>query len=214
MGAVASPGGSSATEESDTLGDDTRRRRWGPLLIAVAFLLVFLGSVGVLYDGNLIWLNRLAHPFLFGCIAAAAFGVGARQLISTHRLRVAITVATIAVGGAWFCLGFLAVLLFGVSILPAASVDAPADREYKAVVHKERSWMGYALYDVSIRQTRGLLSRQWPAGCISNEGNGWPLHQVRWETPSRLRVTVGWEGYGITIAVDPRTGKPKSPDRC
>jgi hypothetical protein len=156
----------------------------------------------------------LAHPFLFGCIAAAAFVAGARQLISTYRLRVAITVATIAVGTAWFCLGFVVVSLFGLPTLPVASVDAPGDREYKAVVHKHRSWFGYAVHEVSIRQTRGLLSREWLAGCISNEGNGWPLDHVRWEAPSRLWVTVGYEGYGITIAVDPRTGKPKSPASC
>ncbi len=212
MGAVAPPGGSSATEASDTSGDDTRRRRWALLLIAVAFLLVVLGTVGVLYEGDLVLLNRLAHPFLFGCLAAAAFGVGARQLISTHRLRVTVTVATIAVGTAWFCLGLLVVSLFGLPTLPIASVDAPGDRAYQAVVHKHRSWGGdYAVYEVSIRQTRGLLSREWLAGCISNEGNGWPLHRVRWETPSRLWVTVGYDGYGITMAVDPRTGKPKSP---
>jgi len=215
MSAEAPPGGAPVTGEGDTPGDEARRRRWARVLIAVACLLVLLGSVGVLYDGTLVWLNRLAHPFLFGCVAAAAFGVGACRLISTHALRVMVAVVTIAVGGAWFVIGFLWVSIAGMSLFPAATADAPGDREYKAVVHKGPAFLGESDYAVSIRQTRGLLSREWPVGCISDAGQpDMSIYEVRWETPSRLRVALGWEGYGITITVDPRTGKPESPHRA
>jgi hypothetical protein len=204
--AVCAPG-------DDTPGDGTRQERRAVALIGLSFLLVLMGTVGVLYDGNLLWLNRLEHPFLFGCLATAAFAVGMRQLLSTHWLRTLVTTATIIVGGGWFLIGlFWAVVAGGTSLIPSATVDAPSDHEYKAVVHMGKSWLGETYYNVTIRQTRGLLSRQWPAGCIRSYDTGRaPLHQVHWQSPTRLRVTMGRKGDGITIRVDPRTGRPKPP---
>jgi hypothetical protein len=214
MSAAAPPGAVSSPED-DTPSDETKRERHAVALIGLAFLLVLMGTIGVLYDGNLLWLNRLAHPFLFGCLATAAFGAGLCQLLSTPWLRNLVTTAGIIVFGGWFLIGLMLVSVDGGrSLIPAATADAPGDHEYKAVVHKEQSWIGEPYYDVSIRQTRGLLSREWPAGCISGEslyGGTLAIHQVRWQSPTRLRVTLGWEGYGITIRVDPRTGKPKPP---
>ncbi len=216
MSAAAPPGAVSASGD-DTPRDGTRRERHAVALIGSAFLLVLMGTVGVLHDGNLVWLNRLAHPFLFGCLATAAFGVGMCQLLSTHWLRNLVAAASIIVGGGWFLIGLMFVSVAGGrSLIPHATADAPGDHEYKAVVHKEQSWMDETYYDVSIRQTRGLLSREWPAGCISGEGlygGTLSIHQVHWQSPTRLRVTLGWEGYGITILVDPRTGRPKPPAR-
>jgi hypothetical protein len=97
MSAAAPPDVVSAPGE-DTPGDGTRRERRAVALIGLSFLLVLMGTVGVLYDGSLLWLNRLEHPFLFGCLATAAFGVGIRQLLSTHWLRTLVA-ATIIVGG-------------------------------------------------------------------------------------------------------------------
>ncbi len=210
MSAAAPPGAVSASGD-DTPRDGTRRERRAVALIGLAFLLVLMGTVGVLYDGNLVWLNRLAHPFLFGCIATAAFGVGIRELLATHWLRVLVAAASIIVGGGWFLIGLMWVSVAGGrSFIPDATADAPGDHEYKAVVHEGHSWLGETYYGVSIRQTRGLLSREWPAGCIRNDPSGHTtLHRVRWISPSRLRVTVGWEGFGTTIPVDPRTGRPK-----
>jgi hypothetical protein len=119
--------------------DGTRRERRAVALIGLSFLLVLMGTVGVLYDGNLLWLNRLEHPFLFGCLATAAFGVGMRQLLSTHQLRTLVATATIIVGGGWFLIGLMwAVVAGGTSLIPSATVDAPGDHEYKAVVHQGR----------------------------------------------------------------------------
>jgi hypothetical protein len=215
MSAAGPPGRASATGADATSGEGIKRRRWALLLIAVSLLFVLLGTVGALYQGNLIWLNRLEHPFLFGSVAAAAFGVGACRLIATDWLRVLVGMVTIVVGGGWFFLGVMVFSMSGTYLFPAATADAPDDHEYKAVVHKGESWIGDTWYSVSIRQTRGLLSREWPAGCISGDGNFGPLsiHQVRWPSPSRVRVTLGSQAYGTTISVDPRTGKPKSPAR-
>jgi hypothetical protein len=128
--------------------------------------------------------------------------------------RTLVAAGSVIVGGWWFLTGAPWAMATSTSLIPVATTDAPGDRKYKAVVHQGRGWFGETLYYVSIRQTRGLLSRQWPASCITNDGtDGASLHQVRWQSPTRLGVTVGWEGYGITIPVDPRTGKPKPPAR-
>ena len=212
MSAAAPPSGVSATGD-DPHSDDTRRRRWPLVLIALAFGLVLLGSVGVLYDGNLVWLNRLEHPFLFGCVAAVAFGVGVCELIATHWLRVLVAAVTTMVAGAWLLIGLTWVSITGASLLPAATASAPGDHEYKAVVYKGQDVLGETWYGVSIQQTHGLLSREWLAGCLSNgESRPASLYQVRWQSPSRLRVTLDWAyGSSITVSVDPRTGQPESP---
>jgi hypothetical protein len=212
MSAAAPPDTVSAPGD-DSPRDGTRQERRAVALIGLSFLLVLLGTVGVLYDGSLLWLNRLEHPFLFGCLATAAFGVGMCQLLSTHWLRTLVATASIIVGGGWFLIGLMwGAVAGGTSFIPSATVDAPGDHEYKAVVHMGKSWMSETYYNVSIRQTRGLLSHQWPAGCIRSDDDGSaPLHQVRWQSPSRLWVTLGPEGDGITILVDPRTGRPQPP---
>ena len=214
---AAAPPGAVASPEDETPSDETKRERHAVALIGLSLLLVLMGTIGVLYDGNLLWLNRLAHPFLFGCLATTAFGIGMHQLLSTHWLRTLVTTVSIIVGGGWFLIGLMvASVAGGRSLIPDATAHAPGDHEYKAVVHKGQQPLidEETYYDVSIRQTRGLLSREWPAGCIRSYGPGFaPLHQVRWQSPTRLRVTLGSEGQGITILVDPRTGRPQPPTR-
>lgn len=136
MSAAAPPDALSASGD-DTPRDGTRRERRAVAQIGLSFLLVLMGTVGVLYDGNLLWLNRLAHPFLFGCLATAAFGVGLNQLLSTHWLRTLIATVSIIVGGGWFLIGMVAASVAGDrSLIPDAIAHAPGDHEYKAVVYK------------------------------------------------------------------------------
>jgi hypothetical protein len=180
-------------------------KRRGTALIVGSLLLVIMGTVGVLYDGNLVWINRLQHPFIFGCIAAAAFGAGLVAFIPWRGLRVLIGVASGVVVVGWFMLGLLW-LMMGGTVWPVASVDAPGDREYQAVVY-EQAVVIDKLWTVSIQQTRGLLSREWPAGCINSDVNdSSSIEDVRWQGPRRLLVTT--DHSGILITVDPRTGEP------
>jgi hypothetical protein len=182
-------------------------RRRGFAFIATSTLLVTLGTIGVLYDGNLVWINRLEHPFVFGCIAAAAFGAGVVEFLPWQWLRFLIVLGSGLVVLGWFVIGVFWVSLAGT--WQVAGADAPGDREYEAVVREGNDWIDTVWY-VHIRQTRGLLSREWLAGCISSDAtSGTSIRQVTWQGSSRLFVSTA--GAGITIDVDPRTGKPEPP---
>lgn len=192
--------------ESRVRGIPPKRR--GLALIAVSVLLVALGTIGVLYDGNLVWINRLEHPFIFGCIAAAAFGAGLVQFIPWPWLRILIGLTSGLVVLAWAMVANF-VYVWGGIRWPVATTDAPGDHDYQAVVYQQPDVID-TLWTVSIQQTRGLLSRQWHAGCISSDvtGDGF-IQYVQWRSPRHLLVVT--DNSGIFISVDPRTGKPQSP---
>jgi hypothetical protein len=184
------------------------RKRRGFLLIATSALLVALGTIGVLYDGNLVWVHRLEHPFVFGCIAAAAFGVGVVEFIPWQWLRILIGLGSGLVSVGWLMIGGF-FLMMGGGMWPVASADAPGDGEYQAVVREQDQWID-TLWTVYIQQTRGPLSREWRAGCISSDlsGDG-SITAVQWRGPRNLVVFTAHSSIGISV--DPRTGRPQSP---
>lgn len=181
-------------------------KRRGLALMATSLLLVALGTIGVLYDGNLVWINRHEHPFILGCIAAVMFGAGLVQYIPWRWLRVLTGLTSGLVALAWLMVGGL-LFLWGAVSWPVASADAPGDHDYQAVVYEQPDVID-TLWTVSIQQTRGLLSRQWLAGCISNDATAdSAIENVVWQSPNHLLVTTA--NAGIDIYVDPRTGKPE-----
>jgi hypothetical protein len=66
----------------------------------------------VLYEGNLVWINQLEHPFIFGCIAAAAFGAGLLEFVSWQWLRFLIGLASGLVVLGWFIAGLMLTVSF------------------------------------------------------------------------------------------------------
>jgi hypothetical protein len=188
----------------------TRTRR-GVALIGLAWTLVLLGSIGVLYTGNLVWINSLEHPFVFGCLAAGLFAVGIGQLHEEswlHTLTGFLSAgAMIGLMIAWGLIGVFWTHMFGTHTV--ASADAPGDSRYRAVV-VEQSAVIDTLWTVYVRQTRGPLSREWRAGCISSDPTGTgSIEYVQWRSPRHLVVYT--DNGGISTSVDPRTGKPQSP---
>jgi hypothetical protein len=189
----------------------SNRTRLGVVLIGLAWTLVLLGAVGVLYTGSLVWISNLEHPFIFGCLAAGLFAVGITQLEDEswwHSLTGFLSVgALIGLMVAWGLVGLFWTHMFGAQ--PVASADAPGDSGYRAVVIRQDAVID-TLWTVYVKQTRGPLSRQWRAGCISSDlTGGGPVEYVQWRSPRDLVVYTA--NGGISTSVDPRTGKPQSP---
>ena len=183
-------------------------KRRGVALLTTALLLVMMGTIGVLYDGNLVWINRLEHPFIFGSIAAAAFGAGLVAFIPWRWLRALTGLASGLVALGWLMIGVL-LIPWGVGSWPIASADAPGESDYQAVVREQHDWIDTFWY-VYIQQTRGPLSRQWRAGCISNDATAdGSIEAVQWRSARQLVVFTA--NSSIFISVDPRTGRPRSP---
>ncbi len=194
------------TDPGDTKGPNRTRR--GLILIGSGWTLVLLGSIGVLYGGNLVWINNLEHPFVFGCLAAGLLAVGIGQLEEEswfHALTGFLSAGVML--GLMFVWGLIGV--FWMSIVgthQVASADAPGDSDYRAVVIEQVDVID-ALWTVYVQQTRGPLSREWWAGCISSDVNdSSSIEDVRWQGPRQLLVTT--DHSGILITVDPRTGEP------
>jgi hypothetical protein len=124
---------------------------------AASLLLVTMGTIGVLYGGNLVWINRLEHPFILRCIAATAAGAGLVTLILWRWLRLLIGLASAFMVMGWFVMGVLWFLLGGVS-WQVAGADAPGDSEYEPVVREQYDAIDM-LWTVYVRQTPGLFSR-------------------------------------------------------
>jgi hypothetical protein len=191
--------------------NESNRTRLGVILIGLAWTLVLLGAIGVLYTGNLVWINNLEHPFIFGCLAAGLLAVGITQLEDEswwHALTGFLSVgAMIGLMVTWGLVGLFWTGLVGAH--PVASADAPGDSGYKAVVVKQDAVID-TRWTVYVQQTRGLLSREWRAGCISSDlaGND-SIEYVQWRSPRNLVVYT--PHGGISTSVDQRTGKPQSP---
>ena len=189
----------------------SNRTRVGVVLLGLAWTLVLLPAIGVLYTGTLVWINNLEHPFIFGCLAAGLLAVGITQLEDEswwHALAGFLSVgAMIGLLVTWGLIGVFWTSMVGAH--PVASADGPDDSGYRAVV-VEQDGVIDTLWTVYVRQTRGLLSREWRAGCISSDlvGNG-SIEFVEWRNPRDLVVYT--PNGGISTSVDPRTGRPQSP---
>jgi hypothetical protein len=196
-------------DPSDANGPNRTCR--GLVLIGLGWTLVLLGSIGVFYTGTLVWINNLEHPFVFGCLAAGLCAVGISQLEDEswlHAFTGFLSVgAMIGLMIAWGFIGLFWTYMVGTH--PFASADAPGDSGYRAVVIEQDGVID-TVWTVYVRQTRGLLSREWRAGCISSDliGNE-SIEYVQWRGPRELVVYTS--NGGISNSVDPRTGKPQSP---
>lgn len=61
-----------------------------------------MGSLGVFYPGNLVWVGRfLEHRFVFGCLAAYLGGVGLMRLLSKRWLKFLVGFASLLVALVW-----------------------------------------------------------------------------------------------------------------
>lgn len=83
---------------------DPRSRAWnvGVLLASGSFLLVALGTVGVLYSGSLAHVETaLEHPFVFGCAAALTMAVAVFLLVPWRWLSGGVAVICVCVAVLW-----------------------------------------------------------------------------------------------------------------
>ena len=62
-------------------------------------------------------------------------------------------------------------------------------------------------YVVTIRQSRGLLSRQWPAGCLDGDVPSDGYASMDWTSDRELSVRTV-DGRVLSVRVDLGTGQP------
>ncbi|MDQ2758638.1 MAG: hypothetical protein M3Y71_19110 [Actinomycetota bacterium] len=63
------------------------------------------------------------------------------------------------------------------------------------------------VWDVSVRQSPGLVARSWPVGCFNGDDRNNGLESIRWISPTRLEATAG-SGLTYVVTVDPRDSRP------
>jgi hypothetical protein len=181
------------------------------VLFASSLVLVAAGVLGVFNPGHFVWVERLLdHPFVFGVVAALSLARACWMLIPWPWVEVPLVVAAGVVALLW---GLLGVVFFSVFDEPEVlSLPAPegAGASYELVVRQgdddiiDVGWM------LTIRQTDGLLAREWDLGCMTNDAGWKPAHKIRWLDRGHL-VVQSDVGGAFNVDVDPESGEPVSP---
>jgi hypothetical protein len=177
-----------------------QRRRRGLWLLAASLLLAGLGAVGAAGLVHLVLLRGLLdHPLLLGSAAVCLFGVALCHFTTRGWLRFLLGLAAACLTAGLALGGFLS----AGSAAVTATAAAPGNSDVRAIVEVNDGVSDIdQVWTVSVRQDRGLLSREWEVGrtCYSSPS-------VRWEGSSRLVVEIG--SSSTFIAVDPDTGQPE-----
>ncbi len=188
---------------------DPRSLGWrvGLLLGIGSFLLVGFGVLGVGYAGPFFHVRTaFDHPFVFGCAAALMMAGAVSFLVPWRWVAGSTAVLCVGVAAVWGLAGWY----FVGSLPPEHTTLAAAPDESGYEVIKTRGsdgWFDSAWY-LSIRQTRGLLSREFELGCLSNDDPSTALKSVTWAGSGTLVVST--PSRAVRVRVDSDTGRPIS----
>lgn len=200
-----------AREKSAASAPHVRVRPARPSLLLVgAVVLLVAASLGTVNPGGYVWVERLLHhPFLFG-VAVCALLIGAiGGRVQAGRPRAVMTI--VAAGLSVPLLGVLMVALDLVSLRlldEVRRVTAPHSAPYTAVVSHGSRAMD-PVWVVSIRQSRGVLSRAWPAACLNGYAADDGYQGMTWVRPTQLSIRTV-DGRQLSVRVDQNSGQPRN----
>jgi hypothetical protein len=196
--------------DSDVLGPDkgatAGRRLSVRVRVAAGTALLVAATVGVLVGERYVWADRLLnHPFGFGVLAWVLLSA-----VLIGRLRPGLVQAVLFTGA--LCGGLVlagaGVLSSGVG-LPSAGEEAAAPGASWFAVAAPYTKVIDPAHALTIRQSRGLLSKQWPAGCLNGDAPGDGYASMGWVSDRELHVRTA-DGRVLSVRVDPGTGQPQN----
>jgi hypothetical protein len=180
------------------------------LLLASSFVLLIAAWLGATNPGGYVWVERLLHhSFLFGVavLTLLSAAIGSRFRPSFRRTAVLLVVVVPLVAHLGWPLVFLQLQSLGLKEL--RQIPAPGDAPYTAVVSE-----GTAVIDpvwvVSIRQSRGILSREWQVGCLDGDAPQDGYKGMIWLSPTELSIRTE-DGRQLSVQVDDDSGQPRNP---
>jgi hypothetical protein len=171
-------------------------------LMVPALVLVAVGLIGHHNPYHLVMATRwLDHVFVYGVVAALMFGLGLTILLPRVP-RVLIATLVVLVALPWAALGALE-SEFSPEDLAIARAPVGLGSDYEAVARAVSSGVIDPAWTISVRQTGGLLAREWQACYIEENPQ---FASLRWESRTRLVVTTS-QG-DVSIRVRARDGHP------
>lgn len=183
-----------------------RARRRGLLLTAGVVLVAALATFVVLFLGSFAQLGpAFAHPIGLGCVSLLLVAAATSYLVPWRWLGTGVVVICGLVAIMWVVVGMF--FLGPRFAYEAGHVSAPGAAGYEAL-RVERFATFDREWNISIQQTRGLLSRRWQLGCITDDAPAHRLKSLRWEGPETLVIITPSEK--ARISVDTETGAPTS----
>ncbi|MBO9522978.1 MAG: hypothetical protein J7518_15710 [Nocardioidaceae bacterium] len=178
-------------------------RLLGFALLGGAVLLVVLGLVGLRGADRYVVIDRfLGQPFALLLVATPALAASAVCLLRPLWLSLVIAISGLGVGCWFFGLG----MLFTSGYDERQATRSPHG-DYEAVLGNEPAFVD-PIFSVRVRQTRGLLARQWTIGCDEF------VNKLRWDGPDTLVLL--WDDRENPIdevgrvKVDTASGRPLS----
>lgn len=182
--------------------------RPGRPLALVAVVLLLAAGIGYFFAADYVWADRLfGHYVALGGGAWLLGGLSVVRAARPHtRIAIALTMlfvtssALLLIGGASF-----AVLDSGREVV---GVAPSPDGRATAVITAE-PWAIDTVYRVTIRENRGLLARQWYAGCLNGDDPADAYDSMRWTGPTTLALRTG-DGRELQLRTDRGTSRPQN----
>jgi hypothetical protein len=110
----------------------------------------------------------------------------------------------VAVAIAWALLGTAFAWSLGPNIV-VAEEESPNGRY--AVVVEEQDGPLETYWHVSIRQTSGVLAREWNLGCLDGDNPAVSFRRAKWASSGRLRLKL--LEHEVEVPVETNTGEPR-----
>lgn len=171
------------------------------MLLGTAVVLAVLAAVGLVGSERYVVVHRLlGQPFALLLVATLALAGSFILLLRPRWLGVVIALGALGTGGWLFGLGLFFTSGFG----EQAQVGSP-NRDYEAVISNEFALID-PVYRVKVRQTHGLLARQWTVGCDEF------VNDLRWDGSDTLVLL--WDDRENPVEevgrvkIDPSSGRP------
>ena len=174
----------------------------------MAVVLLLAAGIGYFFAADYVWADRLfGHYVALGGGAWLLGGLSVVRAARPHtRIAIALTMlfvtssALLLIGGASF-----AVLDSGREVV---GVAPSPDGRATAVITAE-PWAIDTVYRVTIRENRGLLARQWYAGCLNGDDPADAYDSMRWTGPTTLALRTG-DGRELQLRTDRGTSRPQN----
>lgn len=179
------------------------RSRAQGLAFLVVLSLVLLLAVRRSESGSLALFREVRqYSWFAAAVVLTMWTVAGARLLKRRWLRLlTATVGAVAV----LAVSAIGLLHFWLEpVRGAAKVAAPSER-YSVVV-EEGAWGIDTVWRVSVRQSRGLLSREWDVGCLNGDYPPHSFRAARWQYDETVVLITA--GRRALVRVDTESGRP------
>lgn len=173
--------------------------------MGLSLCLVGLGVFGYYNPSHLMLVDRLLdHVFVFGVAAVLIAAWGLTRALRRQWLSSVVWLVALVVAMMWVVVGAFTSALSSPG--PIVAVAAP-HADYQVTVRATSDGVIDPAWAFSIRQTNGVLAKEWEIGCISGDNPNYSFEGVHWVDANTLIVSLFQEE--VIVKVESNSGEPE-----